>query len=402
MTAGAASAQAYGWRIGALRGIPVYLGRSWPVIAIVVVVAYGPTVPDLSRDGVGRGGVFGYGVAVAYSLLLLLSVLAHEAAHALTARGFGYRVDRIVADLWGGHTVYDSSTSRPGPSAGIAVSGPATNLAIAALGYAAQGLAPSGVVGLLLAALTYSNLYVGVLNLLPGLPLDGGYLVDALVWKVTGDRSKGLIVAGWFGRVLAVGLVFWFVARPLLLGLSPSFFIVIWCAIGAFLWFGASSAIRSGTSRRAIASVSVAQVLRPAVLVRGEESLAVALERVDRGGPAVGRGAGGVLGGGVLHLPVVPLAVVLDPTGRPLGLLDTETARHIDPDRWTQVRADAVTSRQPDGWVVGVTSRDVDVSGMVSALVGRQAEVPRTLLAVSPTGEVLGTVSIEDLNAAFS
>ena len=122
------------------------------------------------------GGVFGYAVAVAYAVLLLLSVLAHEAGHALVARRFGFRVDRVVADLWGGHTVYDSSTSRAGTSAVISVSGPLANLALAGIGYALmQALDPDGVVGLLLFAVTLTNAFVGVFNLLPGLPLDGGY-----------------------------------------------------------------------------------------------------------------------------------------------------------------------------------------------------------------------------------
>ncbi|MDQ2781558.1 MAG: site-2 protease family protein [Actinomycetota bacterium] len=401
--AGQASAdRTFGWRIGGIRGIPVYLGRSWPVVAIAVVVLFGPNV----RDSVGAsGGVFGYAVAVAYAVLLLFSVLAHEAAHALSALAYGYRVDRIVADLWGGHTVYDSSTSRPGPSAGIAVAGPLANLAIAGVGYAVtQLLQPDGVLGLLLGALTLTNLFVGAFNLLPGLPLDGGYLVDALVWRVTGDRNRGLIVAGWLGRILTMLVVLWFVGRPLLLGQSPSLYTIIWCGlIGAFLWSGASNAIRSGTSRRAIESVPLSRVLRPAVLVGDQESVAAALSRVDGAGAGVRRDTGLLTpGSGRAGMPVAPLAVVVTDAGQPVGLLDVDTARGIDHERWSEVRVQAVTHRQPDGWVVAVPSRDVDVSGVVGALVSRPDQVTRTILAVGPTGEVLGTVTVDDLNAAFT
>src|SRR6478609_7667179 len=121
MTAGPGTTASYGWRIGAIRGIPVYLGRSWPVIAIVVVVTFAPNVSTSTGQ---YGGVFGYAVAVAYAVLLLLSVLAHEAGHALVARRFGFRVDRVVADLWGGHTVYDSSTSAPAPARSSRCPGP--------------------------------------------------------------------------------------------------------------------------------------------------------------------------------------------------------------------------------------------------------------------------------------
>src|SRR6478736_2569232 len=288
MTAGPGTTASYGWRIGAIRGIPVYLGRSWPVIAIVVVVTFAPNVSTSTGE---YGGVFGYAVAVAYAVLLLLSVLAHEAGHALVARRFGFRVDRVVADLWGGHTVYDSSTSRAGTSAVISVSGPLANLALAGIGYALmQALDPDGVVGLLLCAVTWTNAFVGGFNLRPGLPLDGGYLVHALVWKVTGDRNRALIVAGWLGRVVTVVFVLWLVGRPLLLGQPPSLVTIVWCGlIGAFLWMGATSAIRAGQSRRVIERVPLARVLRPAMVVGVGDSVASVLARVD--GPARSSGS---------------------------------------------------------------------------------------------------------------
>ncbi|MEP6631370.1 MAG: site-2 protease family protein [Lapillicoccus sp.] len=407
MTAGPGSptrGTSYGWRLGSLYGIPVYLGRSWPIIALVIVVTFGPQV----RQSTGAsGGAFGYAVAVAYAVLLLFSVLAHEAAHALVARRFRYEVDRVVADLWGGHTVYDTSTSRPGASAAIAVSGPLANLAIAGVGYALVTLvSPDGVAGLLLGAVMVTNLFVGVFNLLPGLPLDGGFLVDALVWRVTGDRNKGLIVAGWLGRVLTVLVVLWLVGRPLLMGDPPSLFTIVWCGlIGAFLWAGASNAIKSGTARRAISRVPLTSVLRPALVVSTRDPLAsvlAVLTTVD-GTSAGGRddGAAGRWPGGAGTGGVRPLVVAIGPDHRPMGLVDVEAARAVDPARWHQVPVEAVVGRQPDGWVVEVPSRDVDVSGVVASVVGR-GSVPPTMVAVTPQGEVLGTVTLTDLNAAFT
>ena len=116
----------HGWQIGSLAGSPVYLGRSWPVIAVVIVVVFGP---NLARPE--RGPEYGYLAAAGYALLLLLSVLVHEAAHALAARWRGHPVDRIVADVWGGHTVYDDTRTSPGATALIAVVGPLANLALA-------------------------------------------------------------------------------------------------------------------------------------------------------------------------------------------------------------------------------------------------------------------------------
>jgi len=343
MTAGPGTTASYGWRIGAIRGIPVYLGRSWPVIAIVVVLTFAPNVSTSTEE---YGGVFGYAVAVAYAVLLLLSVLAHEAGHALVARRFGFRVDRVVADLWGGHTVYDSSTSRAGTSAVISVSGPLANLALAGIGYALmQALDPDGVVGLLLFAVTLTNAFVGVFNLLPGLPLDGGYLVHALVWKVTGDRNRALIVAGWLGRVVTVVFVLWLVGRPLLLGQPPSLVTIVWCGlIGAFLWMGATSAIRAGQSRRVIERVPLARVLRPAMVVGVGDSVASVLARVDgaaSGGRRDGDGGWAVGGSGA----VAPIVVVVGRSGEILGIANLDAARGIDGARQGQVSVEAVVGR---------------------------------------------------------
>lgn len=391
MTA-AAPTSAYGWRIGSVRGIPVYLGRSWPVIAIIILVTFGPTVSNAAGES---GGVFGFGVAAAYAVLLLLSVLAHEAAHALMATRFGYAVDRIVADLWGGHTVYDSTRSGPGPTAAVAVVGPLANLALAGVGWLLLNLTDGGVVDRLVFAMTLANLFVGLFNLLPGLPLDGGFLVDALVWKATGDRSKGLVAAGWLGRVLTVVVVVYFVGLPLLRGAQPSLFTIAWAGlIGAFLWVGATQAIRSGTSQRLLASVPLAAVLRPAVVVPGQAPLAHVLPVLSSGRSVV----------------------VVDPAGRPIGLVDPAVASSVDPAQAATVPVEAVVTRQPAGWVVQVTSGDParsDVSEVVAAVAASTAPVAGdphvggeqrgllTVLAVSPEGQVLGTVSVADLGAAL-
>ncbi len=218
--------------------MPVYIGRTWPVIAVIIVATFGPQIsrsrPDL--------GLRAYLVAAAFSVLLLVSVLAHEAAHAVVATRFGYRVNRVVADLWGGHTAYDTAQSRPGPSALIAVAGPAANGVIAALGWLLADRVPGGVPALLVGAVVWTNGFVALFNLLPGLPLDGGFLVDALVWRVTGNRDLGLVAAGWCGRAVTVLVLAWALLLPLVQGYPPSLFTVVWAGvIGAFLWAGATT-----------------------------------------------------------------------------------------------------------------------------------------------------------------
>src|SRR3954454_17835941 len=275
-----------GLKVAKLGGVPIYIGRTWPVIAIIIIATFGPSISSNRADL----GVRAYLVAAAFSVLLLLSVLAHEAAHAVVATRFGYRVNRVVADLWGGHTAYDTAQSRPGPSALVAVVGPAANGAIALAGWLLADRVPGGVPALLVGAVVWTNGFVALFNLLPGLPLDGGFLVDALVWRVTGNRDLGLIAAGWCGRVVTVLVLGWALLLPFLRGAPPSLFTVVWAGvIGAFLWGGATNAIRTGRARSALAAITIGSVWRRASSLPAASSVADAwaLRSSGLGGAAV-------------------------------------------------------------------------------------------------------------------
>ena len=368
----------YGWLLGRVAGIPVYIGRSWPIIAVVVVMTFGPQLAGALPGGAG------YAVAAAYALLLLVSVLVHEAGHALAARSTGSEVSRIVANLWGGHTVFGSGQRRPGTAALIAIAGPAGNLLLAGVGWLLLQVDLPAVPALLAWALAFSNVFVAVFNLLPGLPLDGGFVVEAVVWKVTGDRWLAMVVAGWLGRVVTVLAVVYLLAEPLLSGGRPSLVTIVWVAlIGAFLWQGATQAIRAGTARRAVARVRVGQVLRPVVVVPGSASAATALE-------------------GFARLPGAQRAVLVDPMGTPVGFLDLAALSAVPVDQLPVVPATAVLVRPPSGWVVQADPGD-DASLVVSSLAGHVEgeNVKEAVLVCDSLGQLIGTVSLADVEAAL-
>ena len=258
----------HGWRIGSIAGTPVYIARSWPVIAVIIIAVFGPA---LGRSD--RSPSYGYVVAAGYAVLLLVSVLVHEAAHALAARARGHSVGRIVADVWGGHTVYDATRSTPGTTALVAVVGPLSNLALAAVAWVLEAGVTNETASTLLLIVARANFLVGIFNLLPGLPLDGGQIVSALVWRLTGRKGSGLVAAGWLGRVMAAGTVLWFVGRPLLEGENITMFAVVWpVAIAFFLWQGATQAIRAGAIIDATAG-PVRDVLEPVLLLPATATL---------------------------------------------------------------------------------------------------------------------------------
>ncbi|HSN38243.1 MAG TPA: site-2 protease family protein, partial [Arthrobacter sp.] len=162
--------------LGRIAGIPVILAYSWFVIAAFTVIVYGPVLqandPEL--------GIGAYVVAFAYAVLLLISVLVHELAHALTAKIYHWPSEKIVLNLWGGHTQFESFTASPGRSVVVALAGPAANLVLAAGGWLVlTGGELTGVAGILANIFVWANLLIGIFNVLPGLPLDGGRLVES-------------------------------------------------------------------------------------------------------------------------------------------------------------------------------------------------------------------------------
>jgi Zn-dependent protease len=368
--------QAPGWRIVTIGGVPVYIGKSWPFIALIVVATFGPGIAS-SRPDLGLGA---YAVACGYAVLLLVSVFAHEASHAVVATRMGYRVNRVVADLWGGHTAYETSAARPGASALVAIAGPAANALLAVVGWFVLPAFPDGVASTLVGAIVWTNAFVAGFNLLPGLPLDGGFLVDSLVWRVTGSRESGLIAAGWCGRVVTALVVLYFVGVPLLNGQSPDLFGILWgLFIGSFLWVGATNAIRTGRAGRLLAGIRIDAVWRRAGALPAHASAAqaLALRTSGPGGTAV---------------------VVEDEAGSAIGLLDDEALAAIPQQSLGNVAVTSVMHQQPQGWVVEATP-DQSIATVVGVM---QHFGIRAVPVRWPGGAVAGIVLAGDLEAALS
>ena len=358
--------KAPGWRIGSLAGAPVYIGRSWFVVAGVIIVIFGPVVQNILPELDG----WAYAVAGAFAILLLVSVLVHEAAHALVGQACGYAVNRLVADFWGGHTAYDSRDSTPGRSALVAIAGPLANAALAGLGWVWLQQTDSGISFLLAAGFTYANVFVAAFNLLPGLPLDGGYLVDSLVWKLTGSRGSGMIVAGWSGRLMVLVLVWWLIARPWLAGREPTMTSLLWLVVlGGFLWFGASEAIKVGRARKQLELVRVSEYLTPVVTVPASALLTQ------------------------LPPPVGQLVLGTDPDGVPVGVLDPAALGAVPREAWGGTPVSAVLQHLPPSWVVAGTPQD-DLTDVVVAM---QTDKLPMIAVRGRDGQVYGVVRVSDL-----
>jgi Zn-dependent protease len=334
-----------GLRLGSVLGIPVFVSGWWLVLVVWVVLWYSGVVmrqlPELAPG-------LAYVVAAVFAVLLFGSVFLHELGHAATARGLGIGVRSISLWLLGGYTEMDRESPSPWKEFAIAVAGPAVNLVLGLVAVAAVLILPSQTVTEQLAwQLAFSNLLVGVFNLLPGLPMDGGRLLRAGVWGVTGDRFLGLTVAGWTGRVVAVGVAA-FVVVPLFSG-SASFGLSALLMLGAalFLWQGASQAIRSGRLSRRFQLLDATAMARPALLVEGDLPLAEALRRAGEAGRTS--------------------LIVVDGALRPIGVVSAEAVGAVPTERRPWVAVSSVTRTLHAGLVLPAGLRGEDVVRAVQA-----------------------------------
>ncbi|MGN2299467.1 site-2 protease family protein [Micrococcus luteus KDCGSN] len=306
-------------RLGTIAGAPVRLSWSWLLIAAVITLAFGPQI----QRALPAIGSVAYGVALGYAVLLALSVLVHEAAHALTGRAFGQRTEEIALTLWGGHTQFRSPSARPLDTVLTAMAGPAANLVLAGLAHLAARAVPGpSVPALLLEVTVWANLLLAAFNALPGTPLDGGRMVESAVWAATGSRARGVEAAGWAGRVVAVGVLAAVLGPPILAGRAPDLFVVVLAAwVALTLWRGADDAVRHGRWSRRLETLRLEQVEAPAIALPEHLSVAEALAQADGGRRAV---------------------VAVDGAGRPRGVLDLAAAAGLTPARRTTTALAAV------------------------------------------------------------
>ena len=172
-------------RLGKIAGIDIYIHVSW--LIIVVLLTWSLDI-EFSVSYPGWGTATYWVVSLIATLLLFAAVLLHELAHSVVARARGLSVKNITLYIWGGLSNIEQEPKSPGIEFQMAVVGPVTNLLIAGLAYLlmlALGKSTSPVAALL-GYLALANLLLGLFNLIPGFPLDGGRVLRSIVWKVSG------------------------------------------------------------------------------------------------------------------------------------------------------------------------------------------------------------------------
>ena len=187
-----------GWRVGAIFGIPLFIDNSWFFIVLLMTFAYGS---DLLGDG------FPFPVAALVGLMMALllfgSVLLHELGHSLVARRQGIQVNSITLFLFGGVASIDKESKTPGQAFQVAIAGPLVSFFLfLLLTLVSFAVPPQTAAALIVSTIARINLVLTLFNMIPGLPLDGGQVLKAAVWKLTGSRAQGVRWAARVGQLL--------------------------------------------------------------------------------------------------------------------------------------------------------------------------------------------------------
>nr|WP_055501029.1 site-2 protease family protein [Nonomuraea pusilla] len=357
-------------------GIPVYVSWTWFIIAAFITMMFGSRFRQMLPE---LDGFASYAMAFLFAVLLYVSVLLHELAHSVLAKSFGLPVRRITLYLLGGVSEIEKEPPTPGKEFMVAAAGPVLSLGLAGLGLAGDVyfVNGGGIAEVLVWQLWVSNLIVGVFNLLPGLPLDGGRMLRAGVWRLTRDPGSGTVVAAWGGRVLAVLLVAGPIAMALTDGGQFDPTDLLWpVVLASFIWMGATQSLRVARIRARVPQVNARALARRAIPVTAETPLSEALRQ------AAERRAGAL--------------VVVDHEGAPVAIVNEAAVQATPEHRRPWVTVGTLAKALEESTVL-----QADLSGepLIDAM--RQAPAGEYLL-VERGGEIYGVLATSDVNRVFS
>ncbi|MFD9431852.1 site-2 protease family protein [Streptomyces sp. NPDC060002] len=363
-------------------GVPVYVAPSWFLVAALITWVFGNqldrVLPEL--------GALRYLVSLFFAVAFYASVLIHELAHTIAALRFKLPVRRIQLQFFGGVSEIEKEAETPGREFWLAFVGPLLSLVLAGLFYLAmQPVEPGTVPGVLLAGLMISNLIVAIFNLLPGLPLDGGRMLRAVVWKLTGKPMNGTIAAAWVGRALAVSVL---IGLPLLtqsgalgssaedsVGMDTVTDALLAAILAAIIWTGAGNSLRMARLREHLPELRARTLTRRAVPVETHTPLSEALRRANDAGARA--------------------LVVVDAHGDPLSLVREAAIVGVPEHRRPWVAVSGLAQDLTDGMRVSAELAGEDLLDVLRA-------TPATeYLVVEETGEIFGVLSAADVERAF-
>ena len=264
--------------LGRIAGIRI--GVNWSVLLIVALLAYGLAVGEFPAAA-PRHPVAEYVVAAVLTAAAFVgSLLAHELAHSLVARRNGLKVEGITLWLLGGVSRLQGEAADPGAEIRIAGVGPLVSLILGgAFWLVAWLLHMAGVQGVVVAALAWLggiNIILAVFNVIPAAPLDGGRLLRAVLWRITGDKFKAAVWSARAGQVFGWALV---VVSAYLVLVRRQYNWLWFALVGWFLISAATAEGQQAMVQSRLRTIPVREIMTPhPVTVPGSATVAWLLD----------------------------------------------------------------------------------------------------------------------------
>ncbi len=353
-----------GWRIGSLFGIPFFIDSSWLVIVVLFTVAN-------RQSYLEWGQTLSWVAGLAIALLLFASVLLHELGHSLVAQSQGIRVNSITLFLFGGVAAIDRESKTPGQAFQVAIAGPLVSFSLFfILNLVAQLLPNSSLIYSVVGELARINLVLGIFNLIPGLPLDGGQVLKATVWKITGNRLTGVRWAAKTGQFLGI--------LAISLGLSSVFLARsyggLWMAlIGWFVLQNAASYNRVTDLQEALVNIKAADAMtREFRVVDADLSLRQFADEY------------------LIGVETIPVYFASS-NGRYRGLVSVEALRVIQRGQWETQTLNQIL--QPLNELITISEK----ASLVEVINLIEDQELRRITVLSPAGAVAGIIDRGDV-----
>lgn len=243
-------------RLGRILGIPIGVNYTWFVALWLLTWSLARTYYPNRFPGFDGQTYLLMGLASA--VLLFASVLVHELGHAVAARRYGIRTRGIILFLFGGVAQIGRDPPTPASELAVAAAGPITSIALGAVCWVLAQLTGGSALGAIIAYLAWVNAALAVFNLIPGFPLDGGRMLRALLWRVTGSLERATRIAARGGQAVALLMialgVFWVFTGNVANG-------VWFVLIGWFLDMGAQAGYQQVLLRESLGAVKVGDIM---------------------------------------------------------------------------------------------------------------------------------------------
>ncbi len=320
------------FRLARIAGIDVNVHVSWFIIFALLTwslaTGYFPLVVRPADD------VTNWILGAVASILLFASVLVHELAHSFVARSQGLEARSIPLFIFGGVSSLGSESPRPWVEFIVAVVGPLTSLVLAGIAFALTlALAGSPELQALFGYLAVVNALLGLFNLIPGFPLDGGRVLRSILWQAQGSLRRATETAAAVGQLVAYLFVAWGFIRLL----GNDLFGGLWiAAIGWFLYSAASASVEQVRLEQTLRGTRVKTMLRPEpVSVEPTETVSNLIDQY--------------------LLPLNRRAMPVTEDGRLVGVVTLGDVRGVPPERRATTRVgevmggrDEVATVEPD------------------------------------------------------